>query len=360
MSNLSVFNFKSHSVRVIADNPEQPLFVAVDTARVLGYKRPNDAYRKLKGSVKHRTLSTKGGSQKLRVIGEADLYRLIFGSKLQSAEKFSDWVVEEVLPQIRKTGAYAAAEPSARSLPDDWQRQLNTEKIRIACKALSLGTGTYGQTLIGWMQQHFGSRTASKIKAPAEAVLYKLSDLVYRQRIGHLEQVNSMRKEDGKPTFVITPPPYSGMSFTYNAQSALLQKEYPVYLEMMKEAMHPSHPFKSSQTNQAAELKPTTPDFLQAVEVSDKPHANTPEQTQPKHTPPKQTPSTQTHLDGRMVSYIENGTVTHSRHLSHDEMIVSSTNLVTLVKQAALTQEQHLELISHCSAQLQNEGAPSC
>lgn len=107
MSELSVFDFRNHSVRVVVNDPINPLFVAKDVASALGYKVPEQAIRdRCKGEVKHCPLTTKGGKQKIRVIAEPDLYRLIFGSKLKSAIQFQDWVFEQVLPAIRKTGEY--------------------------------------------------------------------------------------------------------------------------------------------------------------------------------------------------------------------------------------------------------------
>ncbi len=49
---------------------------------------------------------TSSGEQQLTIIPESDVYRLINGSTLPAAERFKDWVNEEVLPSIRKTGAY--------------------------------------------------------------------------------------------------------------------------------------------------------------------------------------------------------------------------------------------------------------
>lgn len=78
--------------------------VANDVAISLGYKSPKDSVRmKCKGAIKC-SLPTNGGIQKFKVIPESDIYRLIFGSKLPNAEKFQDWVFDEVLPQIRQTG----------------------------------------------------------------------------------------------------------------------------------------------------------------------------------------------------------------------------------------------------------------
>ena len=106
MSDLSVFAFDSQAVRVVMVDGE-PWFVGKDVAEVLGYARPNDALQQhCKAPVERRPLSTPGGTQELRMISEPDMLRLIVGSKLPAAERFERWVFEEVLPSIRKTGAY--------------------------------------------------------------------------------------------------------------------------------------------------------------------------------------------------------------------------------------------------------------
>lgn len=83
------------------------LFCASDVAKMLGYSRPADAVSThCKGSVIRR-LPTTGGAQDVKFIPESDLYRLAFRSKLKTAESFTDWVTNEVLPSIRKYGMYA-------------------------------------------------------------------------------------------------------------------------------------------------------------------------------------------------------------------------------------------------------------
>jgi anti-repressor protein len=83
-----------------------PLFAARDVAVALGYQRPADAVTDhCKGVVVLPTPSA-GGIQATKFIPESDVYRLIFRSKLPAAERFQDWVVEEVLPTIRRTGGY--------------------------------------------------------------------------------------------------------------------------------------------------------------------------------------------------------------------------------------------------------------
>ena len=95
---------------------EKPYVCANDVAKALGYLRPADAVTsKCKGSVKHRVL-TNGGEQEMKFIPEADVYRLIFGSKLPQAQEFQDWVCEEVLPSIRKHGAYMTEQTLEQAL----------------------------------------------------------------------------------------------------------------------------------------------------------------------------------------------------------------------------------------------------
>lgn len=118
MSNsaLQVFKFDSRKIRVISDNPEKPLFVAKDVALALGYENTNEAVRKFCRGVAKRDpiIDALGRSQKMRVIYEPDVYRLIFGSKLKSAVKFQDWVFEEVLPSIRQTGGFQLETPTEK------------------------------------------------------------------------------------------------------------------------------------------------------------------------------------------------------------------------------------------------------
>lgn len=109
MSNLVPFSFESHQVRVLVDDLGATLFVAKDVATALGYANTSDAINShCKGVAESYPLKTAGGMQEARVIREADLYRLIFGSTLPSAQEFERMVVEDILPSIRKSGKYEA------------------------------------------------------------------------------------------------------------------------------------------------------------------------------------------------------------------------------------------------------------
>ena len=104
------------------------MFVASDVAKALGYSRPADAITAhCKGSVKHR-LPTNGGMQELKIIPGGDVYRLITHSKLPAAEKFESWVFDEVLPSIRKHGAYMTEDTIKKAMAEpDFIIKLATE-----------------------------------------------------------------------------------------------------------------------------------------------------------------------------------------------------------------------------------------
>ena len=110
MNQMEIFkNPEFGSIRVVEENGKY-LFCGADAARALGYARPNEAVSKhCKGTLKRRTPTT-GGIQEMLFIPEGDLYRLIVHSKLPSAERFEQWVFDEVLPTIRKHGAYLTKE----------------------------------------------------------------------------------------------------------------------------------------------------------------------------------------------------------------------------------------------------------
>ncbi|MGO2565263.1 MAG: phage antirepressor [Brochothrix thermosphacta] len=110
MNTPQIFNFEKNEVRTFLEN-EIPYFVANDVAKTLGYKNPSDATNKhCKNATKTWGSDSLGRRQTFKVIPESDVYRLIIKSNLPSAEKFEAWVMEEVLPTIRKHGAYLTDE----------------------------------------------------------------------------------------------------------------------------------------------------------------------------------------------------------------------------------------------------------
>ena len=93
------------TVRTITEG-DRILFCAKDVAVALGYANPRKAVKDhCKGVTKRDTL-TEGGIQSLSYMPEGDVYRLIVGSKLPSAQRFEVWLFETVVPSIRRHGAY--------------------------------------------------------------------------------------------------------------------------------------------------------------------------------------------------------------------------------------------------------------
>lgn len=119
MNQLQMFNFENHQVRILEKDGE-PYFVGKDIAQLLGYSNPRDALSKHvesedKGVAKCDTL---GGAQNLTVINESGMYSLVLSSKLESAKRFKRWVTNDVLPSIRKHGAYLTPETLEQTMQD--------------------------------------------------------------------------------------------------------------------------------------------------------------------------------------------------------------------------------------------------
>lgn len=107
MNELSTFNFNMYPVRVV-NIADEPWFVAKDIADILEYSDSRVMTRRLDDDEKGvQILHTLGGDQEMTVINESGLYNAILGSNKPEAKVFKKWITSEVLPSIRKHGAYA-------------------------------------------------------------------------------------------------------------------------------------------------------------------------------------------------------------------------------------------------------------
>lgn len=161
MSNIQIFQNPDFGTVRTLEEAGAVLFCASDVAKALGYVRPQDAVAKhCPHSAKRRVgvqtgIKTDGTPAmqtiEMSFIPESDLYRLVFSSKLPTAEKFTDWVTAEVLPTIRKHGAYMTPEILQAAIlnPDtmiqlcqelkaeqDKSRALSEENARLVPKGL--------------------------------------------------------------------------------------------------------------------------------------------------------------------------------------------------------------------------------
>ena len=104
-------------------------FVAKSVCKALGYSNHNDAVGRhcKKGGVVLRYIPTSSGMQNMSIITLPNLLRLIMRSKMSKAEEFQDWVVEDVVPSILKTGQYSSfkniADPILQHTDETIQKQ---------------------------------------------------------------------------------------------------------------------------------------------------------------------------------------------------------------------------------------------
>lgn len=126
------------SIRTLQDDDGNPLFVASDIAKALGYRSAPDMTRRIDPEDKwyaELRMNLADGRKQVRqmtVINESGLYQAIFASRLQSAKKFAKWVTSVVLPSLREHGAYVSG---IEKLPKDIQRELLTHMAEKARQA---------------------------------------------------------------------------------------------------------------------------------------------------------------------------------------------------------------------------------
>lgn len=108
--NLQIFkNEEFGKIRTVEKN-DVVYFAGSDVAKALGYAIPHKAVQTHCKGVLKWNIPTDSGNQDVLFITEGDVYRLIMRSKLPSAERFESWVMDEVLPSIRKNGGYIAGQ----------------------------------------------------------------------------------------------------------------------------------------------------------------------------------------------------------------------------------------------------------
>ena len=186
---LEIFRNKTFgSVRVLAGDKGEVWFALVDVCNALGIKNPSDVKAKqLKkdGVDTIYGVDSLGRKSQIIIINEANLYRLIFQSRKAEAIKFQDWVVEEVLPAIRKHGLYATDEVIEKTINNpDFMIELlqelkkeRAEKQKLAKKVniLTHSDRTYTSTEIA---KELGFKSANQLNKALEEmkIQYKIND----------------------------------------------------------------------------------------------------------------------------------------------------------------------------------------
>ena len=194
----------NYSVRIFTDENQNPWFSHKDICDVLGYKNSRDAlsrHCKKKGVSKHEvtiestskaavgkrdTCSKYTKSQKIIFINEGNLYRLIVKSKKPEAEKFEEWLFEEVLPQIRKTGSYTldkqATKPKIKTISAEQLREIR-DAIADCTRYLKHHGQSMAQTLYRQMKAAFAYEKIETM--PAEQFVSAMEWIQNHQPVCH-------------------------------------------------------------------------------------------------------------------------------------------------------------------------------
>ena len=131
---IQTFNFNNNEVRTAIRNDGDVYFCLPDVATILEISNANPSRFSLDEKGVHKMYTpTNGGVQQLTYVNEPNLYRVIFRSNKAEARQFQDWVFNEVLPTIRKTGSY-------NSKPTEL-----TAKEKVEC--LNILMSTFGDVL---------------------------------------------------------------------------------------------------------------------------------------------------------------------------------------------------------------------
>lgn len=236
MNQPQLFNFKGQQVRTVTINNE-PYFVATDVTKILGLTNTTVALSRLDED--ERSKFNLGRQGKANVVNEYGLYELIIASRKSEAHEFKRWITHEVLPSIRKHGAYMTPQTIEKALlsPDtiinlatqlkeeqEQRKHLQEENEQMKPKALfadavstsnsSILIGqlakilrqngvSIGQNrLFAWMRKHgyLGTRGSNRnvpTQRSMELGLFKTKETVINHSDGHTT-VNITTKVTGK------------------------------------------------------------------------------------------------------------------------------------------------------------------
>ena len=132
MNELKIFENKEFGLVRAVEIEGEPWFVGKDVAKALGYNNPRDALSKHVDEEDKNTVAFRDGTSgnpNQTIINESGLYSLVLSSKLPGAKRFKRWVTSEILPSIRKHGAYMTPETLEQAI-------LNPDMMIRLCTAL--------------------------------------------------------------------------------------------------------------------------------------------------------------------------------------------------------------------------------
>lgn len=188
-------------IRVV-EIDEQPWFVGKDVAQALGYGEGKSLANAVANHVDDEDkgvteLMTPGGKQRMTIINESGLYSLVLSSKLPAAKKFKRWVTSEVLPSIRKHGAYMTDDTIEQILSDpDTIIRLATDlkEERVKRKALESENEQQRQVIkdfepikqyVDTILESTGTLATSQVAADYDLSARMLNKILHEEGIQH-------------------------------------------------------------------------------------------------------------------------------------------------------------------------------
>lgn len=148
---IQVFNNPQFGeIRGMYDENGQIFFVGKDVAKALGYSAPRNAIKThvdRDDALKQCLMDARGREQMTTLINESGLYSLILSSKLPQAKAFKRWVTSEVLPAIRRTGAYAVPNPAVTDSTEHLLAELRESRKQDADKLLRKHVNAFNKRL---------------------------------------------------------------------------------------------------------------------------------------------------------------------------------------------------------------------
>jgi prophage antirepressor-like protein len=194
------FKFDQHDVRVFETDGD-PWFVAKDVADALGYADTSQAVRNHCDDAKslkdmdpsfQRVQQNQWFSEldpKAKLIPESDVYALILGSKLESAKRFKRWVVKDVLPSIRKTGAYQPPQTPGEALVAMAQNFLHHERQIAALQLQQTETAAQVKALVDgedyWTVVGYGNLIGERLDSKRAQRLGTIASRICREKGWH-------------------------------------------------------------------------------------------------------------------------------------------------------------------------------
>lgn len=202
MANIIPFEFETQAVRVSLDDTGQPWFNANDVCEALEMGNPSQA---IKSHVdtddlqKLEVIDNLGRAQRANHVNESGLYALILGSTKEAAKRFKRWVTSEVLPSLRKTGAYAIP-GSVVALPSPTQDRVTSLLLigEAIAKVPGVKPGIAMAATLACIQENtgLGMETLRRALPPANEPLGSLNPTQLGELIGLRAQAVNLRLRD--------------------------------------------------------------------------------------------------------------------------------------------------------------------